>query len=128
VNNWEIIADNLSKAGWSWGFVSAIDSEGRTIWIAVAHCGDGQHFIVHVDETLTAFLELERLSCWNMSSVLSHCSSLDKQSTFFQNSASLNGFKSGGGLFPPPGSSPLPNRRAPESTQRGKRKKEPSSH
>jgi len=31
---WEIIADNLSKAGWSWGCVSAIDSNGRTIWIA----------------------------------------------------------------------------------------------
>ncbi len=30
---WEIIADNLSKAGWSWGCVSAIDSNGRTIWI-----------------------------------------------------------------------------------------------
>jgi hypothetical protein len=26
---WEVIADNLSKAGWSWGCVSAIDSEGR---------------------------------------------------------------------------------------------------
>ena len=33
---WEIIADNLSKAGWSWGCVSAIDSNGRTIWIADA--------------------------------------------------------------------------------------------
>jgi hypothetical protein len=31
---WEIIADNLSKAGWSWGCVSAIDSNERTIWIA----------------------------------------------------------------------------------------------
>src|SRR6266404_7534485 len=27
---WEIIADNLSKAGWSWGCVSAVDSSGRT--------------------------------------------------------------------------------------------------
>jgi len=27
---WEIIADNLSKAGWSWGCVSAINSNGRT--------------------------------------------------------------------------------------------------
>ena len=27
---WEIIADNLSKAGWSWGCVSAIDSNGFT--------------------------------------------------------------------------------------------------
>ena len=26
---WEIIADNLSKAGWSWGWISAIDSNGR---------------------------------------------------------------------------------------------------
>jgi hypothetical protein len=33
VRYWEIIADNLSKAGWSWGWVSAIDSNGRTIWI-----------------------------------------------------------------------------------------------
>ena len=37
---WEIIADNLSKAGLSWGVVSAIDSSGRTIWIADAHRGD----------------------------------------------------------------------------------------
>ena len=35
---WANIADNLSKAGWSWGCVSAIDSNGRTIWIADAHC------------------------------------------------------------------------------------------
>jgi hypothetical protein len=31
------IADNLSKAGWSWGWVSAIDSRGQTIWITDAH-------------------------------------------------------------------------------------------
>jgi len=34
---WEIIADNLSKAGWSWGRVSAVDAHIQTIWIAVAH-------------------------------------------------------------------------------------------
>jgi len=33
VKYWEIIAENLSKAGWSWGCVSAVDCEGRTIWI-----------------------------------------------------------------------------------------------
>ena len=55
----EIIADNLSKAGWSWGCVSAVDSRGRTIWIADAHCDDGQRFIVRADEKLTAFVELE---------------------------------------------------------------------
>jgi hypothetical protein len=56
---WEIIADNLSKAGWSWGCVSAIDSNGRTIWIADAHRNDGKRFVVHADEKLTAFLKLE---------------------------------------------------------------------
>jgi hypothetical protein len=55
----EIIADNLSKAGWSWGCVSAIDSNGRTIWIADAHRDDGQRFVVRADEKLTAFVELE---------------------------------------------------------------------
>src|SRR5437899_1759076 len=34
VKHWEIIADNLSKVGWSWGCVSALDANGRTIWIA----------------------------------------------------------------------------------------------
>jgi hypothetical protein len=47
--NREIIADNLSKAGWSWGCVSALDSHGRTIWIVDAH-GYGQRFIVRADE------------------------------------------------------------------------------
>jgi hypothetical protein len=59
VNQWEIIADRLSKAGWSLGWVSAIDLEGRTIWIVDAH-GYGQRFIVRADEMLTAFLQLER--------------------------------------------------------------------
>jgi hypothetical protein len=56
---WEIIADNLSKAGWSVGCVSIVDSNGRTIWIADAHRGDGKRFVVRADEKLTAFLELE---------------------------------------------------------------------
>ena len=55
---WEIIADNLKKRGWSLGWVSAVDSEGRTIWIADAH-GYGKRFIVRADEILTAFVELE---------------------------------------------------------------------
>jgi hypothetical protein len=59
VNYWNITADNLSKAGWSWGCVSAIDSEGRTTWIADAHRGDGKRFVVRADEKRTAFLELE---------------------------------------------------------------------
>jgi hypothetical protein len=55
IKNWEIIADNLSKAGFSWGCVSAIDSNGQTIWIADAHRDDGKRFVVRADEKLTAF-------------------------------------------------------------------------
>jgi hypothetical protein len=43
--------------------VSAVDSNGRTIWIADAHRDDGQRFIVRADEKLTAFLELESAIC-----------------------------------------------------------------
>jgi hypothetical protein len=60
VKRWETIADNLSKAGWSWGCVSAINPNGRTIWIVDAHRGDGRRFVVHSDEILTAFVEPER--------------------------------------------------------------------
>ena len=59
---WEIIADNLHDAGWSWGWVSAIDCEGRTIWIADAHRDNGKRFIVRADEKLRAFLELQRVT------------------------------------------------------------------
>jgi hypothetical protein len=59
VKYWEIIADNLSKAGWSLGWVSAVDSRGLTIWIADAHRGDGKRFIVRADEKLIVFVELE---------------------------------------------------------------------
>ena len=59
--HWEIIADKLSKAGWSWGCISAIDANGRTIWIADAHRDYGKRFVVCADEKLTAFLELESL-------------------------------------------------------------------
>ena len=41
------------------GCVSAIDSNGRTFWIADAHRDDGKRFIVRADEKLTAFVELE---------------------------------------------------------------------
>ena len=56
---WEIIADNLSEAGWSWGCISAMDFAGRTVWIADAHHGDGKPSVVRADEKVTAFLELE---------------------------------------------------------------------
>ena len=57
-----IIADYLHDVGGSLGWVSAVDSEGRTIWIVDAH-GYGKRFIVRADEKLTAFVELERAVC-----------------------------------------------------------------
>jgi hypothetical protein len=41
----------------------ALDAQRRTIWIADAHRDDEKRFIVHADEILTAFLELERAVC-----------------------------------------------------------------
>jgi hypothetical protein len=43
------------KAGWSWGCVSTVDSQGRTIWIADAHRDDGKRLVVRADEKVTAF-------------------------------------------------------------------------
>jgi len=75
MKDWELIADRLSAAGWSWGCVSAIDSEGRTIWIVDAHRDDGRRFVVRADERLTAFVELERAirDWWNPVKVLLTC-------------------------------------------------------
>jgi hypothetical protein len=44
------------------GWVSAIDSKRRTIWIADAHRDDGKRLAARADENLTAFLELERVT------------------------------------------------------------------
>jgi len=54
---WEIIADKLSAAGFTWGYCSAVTSHG---WRSVVdvHCGEGR-YIVESDELLGAFLELE---------------------------------------------------------------------
>jgi hypothetical protein len=57
---WEIIADNLKKRGWSLGYVSAIDSEGRTIWIANAHRGDGERFVVRAEQNLSIAKRCQR--------------------------------------------------------------------
>ncbi|HEU5248225.1 MAG TPA: hypothetical protein VFU09_14145 [Candidatus Udaeobacter sp.] len=47
---WEIIADNLKKAGWSWGWVAALGPDRQTIRIADAHRDDGKHFVARSDE------------------------------------------------------------------------------
>jgi hypothetical protein len=62
VKFWEVIADNLSKAGWSWGCVATVDSSGQTIFVADAHRDNGKRFIVTADEQMRAFLELQRVT------------------------------------------------------------------
>ena len=59
---WEVIADNLSKAGWTWGCVATVDSNGQTIFVADAHRDNGKRFIVTADKKLRAFLELQRVT------------------------------------------------------------------
>jgi hypothetical protein len=66
VKPWEIIADNLSKASWTWGCVGTVDRQGRTVFVADAHRDDGKRFVVHADKKLTAFLELERAICLHL--------------------------------------------------------------
>jgi hypothetical protein len=62
INFTDLGRHNLSKAGWSWGWVSTVDSQGRVIWIFDAHRDNGKRFIVRSDEILSAFLELERIT------------------------------------------------------------------
>jgi hypothetical protein len=56
---WEIIANDLSKAGWAWESVRAINSNGQKVFIASAHRKDGKRFIVRAGKLSTAFVELE---------------------------------------------------------------------
>jgi hypothetical protein len=62
MRDWGIIEDKLNKAGWSLGWVSTVDSEGRTVWIVDAHRDNGKRFVVRSDEMLSAFLELKRIT------------------------------------------------------------------
>jgi hypothetical protein len=57
---WEIIANRLSVAGFTWGYCSAVTRHGWR-WVVDAHCHDGRRYIVESDELLSAFLELEAL-------------------------------------------------------------------
>jgi hypothetical protein len=63
VKYWELVADKLSRAGWTWGCVATVDARGRTIFVADAHRDNGKHSVVPADEKLTAFLELESAIC-----------------------------------------------------------------
>jgi hypothetical protein len=55
---WKIVADKFSASGWSWGYCSAVTRDGWR-WIVDAHRGGVRRYIVHSDELLSAFSELE---------------------------------------------------------------------
>src|SRR5438093_2182108 len=59
----QLVNNNLSKAGWRWGCVSAVNAGGRTIFVANAHRDGGKRFVVRADEKLSAFMELESAIC-----------------------------------------------------------------
>ena len=58
VKYWEIFANKLTKAAWDFWVYRKRRFTGRDIFVAV-HKPDGKRFVVHADEKLTAFLELE---------------------------------------------------------------------
>ena len=58
MEHWQRIADNLRKAGFSWGCSSESDSTGRVLFTADAYAPDGRRFTVLADDRLAAFLEL----------------------------------------------------------------------
>ena len=58
VKHWEVIADNLGKAGLSWGCSSENDSTGRVLFTADAYVSDGRRFTLLADDRLAAFAEL----------------------------------------------------------------------
>jgi hypothetical protein len=60
INDWKVIADNLSKADWTWGCTSRVDSNGKTTFVADAQRGDGKRFVVRADNELVAFFARER--------------------------------------------------------------------
>jgi hypothetical protein len=81
---WEIIADNLKQRGWSLGWVSAVDSEVRTIWIVDAHRDDRKRFVARSDEKLTAFLELESAIPRGTATLSSRCERSSAEASRFK--------------------------------------------
>ena len=54
-----MILENLRNAGWNCGSMTTTDGKGRLIWVVAAERIDARRFIVHADQELLAFLEVE---------------------------------------------------------------------
>ena len=55
----EIIIEDLRNAGWNCGCITTTHGKGRRIWVVAAERSDAGRFVVHADQELPAFLELE---------------------------------------------------------------------
>jgi hypothetical protein len=61
MKDWRNSRSQSQESGWTLGWVSALDRNARTIWIADAHRDDGKRFVARADGKLTAFVELESM-------------------------------------------------------------------
>jgi hypothetical protein len=61
MNYWEMIAEGLKKHGWRCGCISSTNHDTKQFWVVATEREDAGRFIVHADEMLTAFRELESL-------------------------------------------------------------------
>ena len=62
MNYWEIVAERLSRSGWSWGCVAVVNDERRDMFVVAAHRSNGTRYVVRSDEKLTTLLEIERVT------------------------------------------------------------------
>jgi len=58
---WQIVADNLTKAGWSWGCSFESDSTGRVLFTADAYASDGRRLLSLHRGTLVVSREMSVL-------------------------------------------------------------------
>jgi hypothetical protein len=63
VKHWELIADKLSKAGWTLAGSQLLTEKVEQSGFADAHRDDGKKFVARSDEKLTAFVKLESAIC-----------------------------------------------------------------
>jgi hypothetical protein len=70
IKDWEIIADNLSKAGWSWGCVATVDREGERSLLRTRIAAMVNATLCTGMKKLSAFLDLERITHQLAASVL----------------------------------------------------------
>ena len=57
---WEVIADAIHAAGWTWGHVAMVTAGGTLVHVADAHRDDGHRYVAHAETKLAAFVQLKK--------------------------------------------------------------------